>query len=148
MSAIKQRLNDDVKVAMRNKDKDRLLTLRMILAAIKQKEVDERIDLDDSQVLAVLDKMAKQHRDSIAQYQKAGRDDLVTKENHELDIVQEYLPSQLGDDEIQALIQDAIKATGATSMQDMGKVMAEIKPKAQGRTDMGKLSGLVKAALN
>ncbi len=148
MSDIKQRLNDDVKVAMRNKDKDRLLTLRMILAAIKQKEVDERIELDDTQVLTVLDKMSKQHRDSIAQYQKAGRDDLVEKENRELSIVQEYLPIQLTEAEIQALIQEAIQSTGASSMQDMGKVMAIIKPKAQGRTDMGKLSGLVKAALN
>jgi len=132
---------------MRKKDKDRLTTLRMILAAIKQKEVDERIELDDTQILAVLDKMAKQHRDSINQFEQAGRNDLVEKENRELAIVQTYLPAQLSDAEIQQLLQDAIQETGAASMQDMGKVMAVLKPKLQGRADMGKISGLVKAKL-
>ena len=148
MAEIKQRINDDVKNAMRAKDKELLVTLRMILAAIKQKEVDERIELGDSQVLAVLDKMAKQHRDSINQFKEAGRDDLVEKENRELAIVQTYLPAQLSEDEIQQLIQQAIQESGAGSMQDMGKVMAILKPKLQGRADMGKISGLVKQALN
>jgi uncharacterized protein YqeY len=147
MAELKQRINDDVKIAMREKDKDRLTTLRMILAAIKQKEVDERIELDDTQILAVLDKMAKQHRDSINQFQQAGRNDLVEKENRELAIVQTYLPTQLSDAEIRQLLQDAIRETGAVSMQDMGKVMAVLKPKLQGRADMGKISGLVKARL-
>lgn len=132
---------------MREKDKGRLTPLRMILAAIKQKEVDERIELDDTQILAVLDKMAKQHRDSINQFEQAGRNDLVEKENRELAIVQTYLPTQLNDAEIQQLLQDAIQETGAASMQDMGKVMAILKPKLQSRADMGKISGLVKAKL-
>jgi len=148
MAELKQRINDDVKNAMRGKDKDRLTTLRMIMSAIKQKEVDERIELDDTQILAVLDKMAKQHRDSITQFQQAGRDDLVEKENRELAIVQIYLPVQLSDAEIQQLLQEAIRETGASSMQDMGKVMAVLKPKLQGRADMGKISGLVKTRLS
>lgn len=147
MATLKERINDDVKAAMRSKDKERLTTLRMILAAIKQKEVDERIELDDAQVLAVLDKMAKQHRDSIAQYEQAGRTDLVAKENQELAIVQEYLPTPLSEAEISQLIRQAIEETGAASMQDMGKVMAVLKPKLQGRADMGRISGLVKAEL-
>lgn len=148
MTELKQRINDDVKSAMRGKDKDRLITLRMILAAIKQKEVDERIELDNTQILAVLDKMAKQHHDSINQFQQAGRDDLVEKENRELAIVQTYLPAQLSDAEIQQLLQDAIQETGASTMQDMGKVMAVLKPRLQGRADMGKISGLVKTRLS
>lgn len=148
MADIKQRINDDVKAAMRSKEKDRLITLRMILAAIKQKEVDERIQLDDTQVLAVLDKMAKQHRDSIDQFSKAGRNDLVEKETRELSVLQDYLPAQLSEAEIQQAIQSAIQETGATSMKDMGKVMAALKPRLQGRTDMGSISGLVKQALN
>jgi uncharacterized protein len=147
MGELKQRINEDVKAAMRNKDRTRLLTLRMIMAAIKQKEVDERIELDDSLVLVVLDKMAKQHRDSITQYQNAGRNDLVEKENRELAIVQSYLPTPLSEDEIQQLIKQAIQETGATSVQDMGKVMGQLKPRVQGRVDMGKISGLVKAEL-
>ena len=148
MAELKQRINDDVKIAMREKDKDRLTTLRMIMAAIKQKEVDERIELDNTQILAVLDKMAKQHRDSINQFQQAGRNDLVEKENRELAIVQTYLPTQLSDAEIQQLLQEAIQESGASSMQDMGKVMAVLKPKLQGRADMGKISGLVKTRLS
>ena len=132
---------------MRGKDKDRLLTLRMILAAIKQKEVDERIQLDDTGVLAVLDKMSKQHRDSISQFQNAGRDDLADKENRELSIVQSYLPAQLGEDEIRNLINEAIQETGASSLKDMGKVMGILKPKVQGCADMGKVSGMVKEKL-
>jgi uncharacterized protein len=148
MAELKQRINDDVKIAMREKDKDRLTTLRMIMAAIKQKEVDERIELDDTQILAVLDKMAKQHRDSINQFQQAGRNDLVEKENRELAIVQTYLPTQLSDAEIQQVLQEAIQESDASSMQDMGKVMAILKPKLQGRADMGKISGLVKTRLS
>lgn len=147
MAEIKQRLNDDVKTAMRNRDRERLGTLRMILAAIKQREVDERITLDDTQILMVLDKMAKQHRDSIAQFEQADRSDLVEKENRELAIVQSYLPAQLSNEEIQALLNQAIQESGAVSMQDMGKVMSVLKPKLQGRADMGKISVLVKAQL-
>ena len=147
MADLKARINEDVKAAMRSRDKDRLLVLRMIQAAIKQREVDERIELDDTQVLAVLDKKAKQHRDSIEQFQKAGREDLVSKETFELAIVLQYMPSQLSEAEINQLIEDAIKETGASSIKDMGKVMGLLKPKVQGRTDMGKLSGLVKQQL-
>jgi uncharacterized protein YqeY len=147
-SGIKQRISDDVKNAMRSKDKERLATLRMITAAIKQKEVDERTDLDDGQVLAVLDKMAKQHRDSIEQYQKAGRDDLVAKETSELELVTSYLPEQLSEEEIRQIIKETIEATGASSMQDMGKLMGQLKPRLQGRADMGKVSGLIKQALS
>lgn len=148
MSAIRQHINDDVKAAMRNKDKERLATLRMILAAIKQKEVDERITLDDTQTLAVLDKLAKQHRDSIDQFRQAGRDDLVRKEEKELEIVQLYLPTPLTDDEIKTLIEEAVSETGASSMQDMGKVMGILKPRLQGRANMGKVSGQVKQRLS
>ena len=147
-SDIKLRINDDVKNAMRSKDKERLATLRMITAAIKQKEVDERADLDDGQVLTVLDKMAKQHRDSIEQYQKAGRNDLVAKETSELDVVLSYLPAQFSEEEIRQIIKEAMETTGANSMQDMGKLMGQLKPKLQGRADMGKVSGLVKQALS
>ena len=147
MVSVKQRIQDDVKAAMRGRDKDRVSTLRMILAAIKQKEVDENIELDDVQTLAVLDKMVKQHRDSIAQYQQGGRADLVDKETRELAIVQSYLPTPLTDAEINELLQQAIQETGAKSLQDMGKVMAVLKPKVQGRADMSRISGLVKQAL-
>ena len=129
MSELKQRLNEDVKTAMRNRDKDRLSTLRMIQAAIKQKEVDDRIELDDTQVLAVLDKLAKQHRDSIEQFQKAGRDDLVAKETAELTIVSHYLPQPLSESEIDKIVNEAIKAAGAAGIQDMGKVMGLLKPR-------------------
>lgn len=147
MSNLKQRINDDVKTAMRNKDKDRLVTLRMITAAIKQKEVDERVELDDTRVLAIIDKMSRQHRDSIQQFEAAGRSDLVEKEKTELAIVQSYLPEQLGDDEIKQLIQAAIQATGATTVKDMGKVMGIIRPQVQGRADMARTGELVKALL-
>ncbi len=147
MSNLKERLNEDVKVAMRNKDRDRLVTLRMITAAIKQKEVDERVELDDTRVLAIIDKMARQHRDSIQQFEAAGRTDLVDKEKTELAIVQGYLPEQLGEDEIKQLIQSAIQTTGASSVKDMGKVMAIIRPQIQGRADMTRTSELIKALL-
>jgi len=147
MSSLKDRINDDVKTAMRNKDKDRLVTLRMITAAIKQKEVDERIELDDTRILAILDKMIRQHRDSIQQFESAGRHDLVEKEKTELAIVQVYMPEQLGDDELKKLIQSAIESTGATTVKDMGKVMGIIRPQVQGRADMAKTGELVKALL-
>ena len=147
MSELKQRINDDVKSAMRSKEKDQLGVLRLITAAIKQIEVDQRIELDDQQVIAVLDKLAKQHRDSIEQFDQAGRNDLVEKECFELAIVQSYLPAALSEEEIVQLIADAITESGASSIKDMGKVMAIIKPQAQGRTDMGKLSAQVKAQL-
>lgn len=133
---------------MRDKDKERLGALRLITAAMKQKEVDERIELTDEHILAILDKMSKQLRDSIDQYQQAGRDDLVEKEQYELNIVAEFMPEQLSDEEIANLISDAITTSGASSMQDMGKVMGQLKPKLQGRADMGKVSGLVKQQLS
>ncbi|MEE9326458.1 MAG: GatB/YqeY domain-containing protein [Cocleimonas sp.] len=148
MSQLKNRLTDDMKSAMRAKEKDRLLTVRNILAAIKQQEVDTREDVDDTAVLAILDKMCKQRRESISQFSKAGRDDLVAQEELELGFLQVYLPEPLSDDEIQSLIKEAMDATGALSMKDMGKVMAYIKPKAQGRADMGKMSGLIKSAIS
>ena len=148
MSELKQRINDDVKSAMRNKEKDELLVLRLILSAVKQIEVDERIELDDQRMIAVLDKLTKQHRDSIDQYGKAGRDDLVEKERFQLNIVQKYLPAALFDDELSQLITDAIAETGATGMKDMGKVMGILKSKAQGRADMAKLSIQVKVQLS
>jgi len=147
MAALKEQINDQVKVAMRNRDKERLGALRLITAAIKQKEVDERIELDDTAVLGVLDKMCKQLRDSINQYRDAGRDDLVTKEEMELAVVQAFMPQPLSDEDIDALIKTAIESTGAVSMQDMGKVMGQLKPQLQGRADMGQVSARVKAAL-
>ncbi len=148
MSALKQRINDDVKTAMRSKDKERLGVLRLITAAFKQKEVDERIELDDTMVLAIMDKMTKQIRDSIQQFEQAGRDDLAQKEAFELGIIQEYLPAQLTEDEIKQIITESIEATGAESAKDMGKVMGVLKPRLQGRADMGKVSGLVKQQLS
>lgn len=147
MTSLKQQINDDVKAAMRDKAKDRLGVLRMINAAIKQKEVDERTELDDTGVLAVLDKLAKQHRDSIQQYDDAGRTDLVEKETFELETVQSYLPRALDDNELEELVTAAIADAGAASMQDMGKVMGLLKPRVQGRADMSRVSSLVKEHL-
>jgi uncharacterized protein YqeY len=144
---LKDRILQDVKDAMRAKDKPRLATLRLITAAIKQQEVDERIELDDTQVLALLDKMCKQRRESISQFEKAARDDLIAQEVSELDIIQTYLPEQLGDDEIAALIDTAMTATGAASIKDMGKVMGQLKPELQGRADMSAVSAMIKAKL-
>ena len=148
MSALKQRINDDVKTAMRSRDKERLGVLRLITAAFKQKEVDERIELDDTMVLAIMDKMSKQIRDSIQQFEQAGRDDLAQKEAFELGIIQEYLPAQLTEYEIKQIITESIEATGAESAKDMGKVMGILKPRLQGRADMGMVSGLVKQQLS
>ena len=144
---LKERIQDDVKAAMRAGEKRRLGVIRLVMAAIKQREVDERIELDDAQVLAVLDKMVKQRRDSIKQYTEAGRNDLADVEQAEVEIIQGYLPAALSDDEIAAIIEQAIADTGAASMADMGKVMGKVKPQVQGRADMGAVSGLVKAKL-
>jgi len=148
VSELQQRINDDVKAAMRSKDKERLGVLRLITAAFKQKEVDERIELDDTMVLAIMDKMTKQIRDSIQQFKQAGRDDLVAKEAFELEIIQEYLPAQLTEDEISQIVAECIEASDAKSAKDMGKVMGLLKPRLQGRADMGKVSGLVKQQLS
>lgn len=148
MSNLKRRINEDVKAAMRGKEKQRLSALRLVTAAIKQKEVDERIELDDAQTMGVLDKMAKQRRESIAQYEKAQRADLVAIERFELELITGYLPQPLAAEEIQSLIDGAIAATGAASMKDMGKVMGQLKAQMQGRADLGKVSGMVKARLS
>ena len=145
--SLKDRITGDVKDAMRAKDKPRLGTLRLITAAIKQQEVDERIELDDTQVLTLLDKMCKQRRESISQFEKAGRDDLIAQEVLELDLIQTYLPEQLGEAEIAALIEETMAATGAASIKDMGKVMGQLKPKLQGRADMSAVSAMIKAKL-
>lgn len=144
---LKAQLVDDMKAAMKGGDRPRLAVIRLINAAIKQREVDERIELGDEQVLAVLDKMVKQRRDSITQYTDAGRTDLAEVEQAEVEIIQGYLPAALGDDEIAAIIEQAIADTGASSMADMGKVMGKVKPQVQGRADVGAVSGLVKAKL-
>jgi uncharacterized protein len=145
--ALKDRITEDMKTAMRAGDKERLGTVRLLLAAIKQREVDERITLDDGQVLAVIEKMIKQRREAISQFESGGRSDLVAKENAEIGVLQGYLPEQLTAAELDALISEAITATGATSIKDMGKVMGFVKPKAQGRTDMGALSARIKQKL-
>ncbi|GIX22427.1 MAG: aspartyl-tRNA amidotransferase subunit B [Gammaproteobacteria bacterium] len=146
-SALKTRILEDVKAAMRAGDKPRLAALRLITAGLKQKEVDERIELDDAQVIAVLEKMAKQRRESIEQYQRGGREDLVAKEQFELSVIQGYLPEPLGEAELEALIEEALAATGASGIKDMGKVMAHLKPRVAGRADMAQLSARVKARL-
>lgn len=146
-ASLKIRIQEDVKTAMRAGEKKRLATLRLITAALKQVEVDGRKDLSDADVVAILDKMCKQRRESIEQYDKANRKDLVEAEESELAIIREFLPQPLSEDEIISLIDTAIKETGASSMKDMGKVMGIIKPKAQGRADMGQLSARVKARL-
>jgi uncharacterized protein len=145
---LKERITEDMKASMRSGAKERLAGIRLVLAAIKQREVDERIQLDDTQVLAVLDKMIKQRRESITQFEAGGRADLVAKESAELAVLQAYLPAQLSDTEIDTLIRAAIASTGATSMKDMGKVMAVVKPQVQGRTDMGALSNRIKGLLS
>ncbi len=146
--SLKTRIQEDMKAAMRGGDKARLAAIRLIMAAIKQREVDERIELDDTQVTAVLDKMVKQRRESIEQYEKAGRTDLVDKEKAELEVIQTYLPEPLSEDEINTLIDEAIAETGASSIKDMGKVMGLLKPKLAGRADMGKGRGQVQARLS
>jgi uncharacterized protein len=146
--SLKDRIQEDMKVAMRSGEKERLGTIRLILAAIKQREVDERITLDDGQVLSVLEKMGKQRRESIAQFQQGNRADLVEKENAELKIIGSYMPSQLSQGELDILIAEAIAQTGAASIKDMGKVMNVIKSKAQGRADMAAVGARIKARLS
>jgi uncharacterized protein len=146
--SLKDRIQEDMKTAMRSGDKDRLGCIRLIMAAVKQREVDERITLDDAQLLGVLEKMGKQRRESITQFQAGGRADLVAKENAELDIINAYLPAQLGAAELDALINQAISETGAASIKDMGKVMALIKSKAQGQVDMSTVGARIKARLS
>lgn len=145
---IKTRLVEDMKTAMKAGEKRRLGIIRLINAAIKQREVDERLELDDAQVLAVLDKMVKQRRDSVAQYEAAGREDLAEQERYEIGVCQDYLPSALSESEIGVLIEAAMAASGATAMKDMGKVMALLKPQVQGRADVGAVSALVKYRLS
>ena len=145
---LKAQITDDMKAAMRAKGQVRLGAIRMLQAAIQRREVDERIELDDSQVMAVIEKMIKQGRDAIKQYEDGGRPELAEKEKNEIAIWEVYLPEQLGEEEITALIADAVSETGADGMKDMGKVIGFLKPKLAGRADMGKVSGQVKAALS
>jgi uncharacterized protein YqeY len=147
LSTLKGRITDDMKAAMRSGEKERLGVIRMITAAIKQREVDERITLDDAQVLSVLEKMVKQRKESVVQFEAGNRPDLVEKENAEITLLQSYLPAQLSDAEIDALIADTIAATGATSIKDMGKVMGLIKGKAQGQADMAVVGAKIKSKL-
>jgi len=146
--SLKERVQEDMKAAMRAGEKDRLGTVRLILAAIKQREVDERVVLDDAQVLSILEKMGKQRRESIAQFAAGGREDLVARETAELAIISAYLPTALSADELDALIRAAIEQTGAASIKDMGKVMGIIKSKAQGRADMASVGARIKALLS
>ncbi|GLQ51658.1 GatB/YqeY domain-containing protein [Dyella flava] len=145
--SLKQQITDDMKTAMRGGDKDRLGVIRLILAAIKQREVDERIQLDDSQVLAVLEKMLKQRKDSVSQYAAAGRDDLADIERAEMAVIEAYMPAKLSDAEIEAIIEAAVAETGASSARDMGKVVGVVKGKLAGRADMGQVSARIKARL-
>jgi uncharacterized protein YqeY len=145
--SLKDKITEDMKAAMRAKESARLSTVRLLLAAMKQKEVDERIQLDDGAVLSIIEKMVKQRRESIAQFEKAGRNDLADNEKAEIAILAAYLPAQMSDAEVAEAIAAAIKETGAAGPKDMGKVMGLLKGKLAGRTDMGKLSGLVKAKL-
>lgn len=145
--SLKERITDDMKAAMRAGAKERLGVIRMITSAIKQREVDERITLDDAQVLSVLEKMIKQRKESLTQFQAGNRPDLVDKETAEIALIQGYMPSQLGDAEIDSLIAEAIAASGATTIKDMGKVMGIIKAKAQGRADMAAVGAKIKAKL-
>ncbi|PJC85882.1 glutamyl-tRNA amidotransferase [Vibrio sp. HA2012] len=145
--ALIEQLKEEQKSAMKAKDKPRLGTIRLALSAIKQREVDEKITLTDDDIIAVLTKMVKQRRDSVAQYESAGRQDLADAEQAEITVLGEFMPQPLTDEEVAALIDTAIADSGAAGMQDMGKVMAVLKPQIQGRADMGKVSGLVKAKL-
>ena len=145
--SIKLQISEDVKTAMKARDKIRLAALRLMMAEFKKVEVDERVEIDDSRALEILDRMSKQRRDSLSQYKKAGRDDLVEQEQFELDVIADYLPAPLSEDELVELIAAVIAEIGAEGMSDMGKVMGQLKPRVQGRADMGKVSGQVKAAL-
>ena len=146
--SLKVQINDDMKAAMRARETERLGTIRLLLAAIKQREVDERVELDDAAVTAVVDKMIKQRKDSISQFESAGRTDLVEKEQAELAVLSAYMPAQLSDAEVAAEVQAAVAQVGATGPQDMGKVMGVLKPKLAGKADMTAVSAQVKAALS
>lgn len=146
--SLKERINEDMKAAMRSKDAARLSAVRLLLAAIKQREVDERVTLGDSDVVGVIEKMLKQRRDSIAQYEQAGRQDLADAEKFEVDVLQAYMPQQMSEAEIDTAVAEAVAASGAAGPQDMGKVMARLKPALAGRADMGKVSARVKARLS
>lgn len=146
--SLKARIMEDIKTAMREKNKEKLATLRLISAEIKQVEVDQRIEMDDAAVTAVLVRMVKQRKESIDQFQKADRLDLVVQEESELSIIMPYLPEQMSQEDVEAAISEAIKATGALTMKDMGKVMGMLKPQLEGKADMGVVSKLLKAALN
>lgn len=148
MSDTRQRVLDDIKTAMKAGDKTRLATLRLMSAAIKQKEVDERIELDEPTTIAIFDKLLKQRRESIAQYTKAGRDDLVAQEQTEAELIQTYLPEALSDAEINDIVESAISESAAASVKDMGKVMGIIKPQLQGRADMSIVSKIIRDRLN
>ncbi|MDO9150003.1 MAG: GatB/YqeY domain-containing protein [Methylotenera sp.] len=145
--SLKAQISEDMKTAMRAKDSVRLGAIRLLQAAIKQREVDERIELDDGNVIAVIEKMLKQRRDSIAAYESANRHDLADVEKFEVTVLQTYLPQQLTEDEIKAILEKVVVESGAAGIKDMGKVMAEIKPLVAGRADMGKISGLIKTRL-
>ena len=144
---LKEKITEDMKTAMRARDAQRLGAIRLLTAAIKQKEVDERIELDDAQVQAIIDKMIKQRRDSISQFEAGGRQDLADAEKCELAVLAEYMPAAMSEDEVNAEVAAAVASTGAAGPQDMGRVMAVLKPKLAGRADMTKVSGLVKSAL-
>jgi len=147
-SALKTELQDAMKAAMKGGDKARLGVIRLMLAALKQVEVDERIELDDTRIITILDKMLKQRRESITQFDAAGRDDLSTQEQSEIEVIQTFMPQALSDEEIETIINDAITASGAASVKDMGKVMGIVKPLMAGRADMGKVSGTIKNRLS
>ena len=144
---LRDRINEDMKNAMRARETVRLGALRLLLAAVKQREVDERITLDDAGVVSVVEKMIKQRKDSIAQYEKAARQDLADKEKYEISVIEAYLPKQLSQAEVEAVVAEAIASTGAKSPADMGKVMGVVKPKLAGKADMGKVSAIVKSKL-
>ncbi|MCW8831141.1 MAG: GatB/YqeY domain-containing protein [Gammaproteobacteria bacterium] len=147
-STLKSNLQDAMKAAMKAGEKERLGVIRLIMSALKQVEVDERIELDDTRIIGILDKMVKQRRESISQFDKAGRDDLSSVEKAEIDVIQAFLPQPLSEDEIEIIIKDAISKTGAESIKDMGKVMGIVRPQVVGRGDMGTISGTIKTILS
>ena len=148
MSDLKKQIQDAVITTMKSGDKERLAVVRLMTSAMKQIEVDERIELDDARIIAILDKMVKQRRESISQFKTAGRDDLVKQESYEIDIIQEFLPQALSEEEVDAIVNQAIEQTGAGSIKDMGKVMGLVKPQIIGRADMGEVSGRIKSILS
>ena len=147
MSDLKKQIQDAVIIAMKAGEKKRLAIIRLMTAAIKQIEVDERIELDDARIIAILDKMVKQRRESISQFKTAGRDDLIKQESYEIDIIQEFLPQALSEEEVDGIVNQAISQTGANSIKDMGKVMGLVRPQIIGRADMGEVSGRIKSIL-